>query len=149
MQRRVVLLVAASLGFGCGGHNSGPKTQAQGSAERTETSALEAGATLQSAAPVKQLESIWSASIPMKDDPSVQMEAHHYCNQVNEDFAQCVLFDGNTTNANMNGVEYIISETLFNGLPEAEKKYWHPHNYEILSGELVGPGSPKSRKRTS
>ncbi len=30
------------------------------------------------------------------------MEAHLYCNQVNEDFAQCVLFDGNTKQANFN-----------------------------------------------
>lgn len=27
---------------------------------------------------------------------------------MNEDFAQCVLFDGTTKHANMNGVEYII-----------------------------------------
>ena len=38
---------------------------------------------------------------PMKDDPEMQMEAHHYCHQVNEDFAQCMLFDGNTAKANM------------------------------------------------
>ncbi len=24
----------------------------------------------------------------------------------------------------------------------AEKKYWHPHNAEILSGQLVAPGIP-------
>jgi len=47
---------------------------------------------------------------PMKQEPAHQMEAHHFCKQVNEDFAQCVLFDGNTSAANMTGVEYIISE---------------------------------------
>lgn len=25
---------------------------------------------------------------------------------------------------------------------EDEKQYWHPHNYEILSGQLVAPGLP-------
>jgi len=84
---------------------------------------------------------------PMKDDPQRQMEAHHYCNQVNEDFAQCVLFDGNTKDANMNGVEYIISEKLFQTLPADERKYWHPHNYEILSGQLVAPGLPESAEK--
>lgn len=49
---------------------------------------------------------------------------------MNEDFAQCVLFDGNTRNANLNGIEYIISGKLFDQLPAAEKPYWHPHNYE-------------------
>ncbi len=80
---------------------------------------------------------------PMKDDPSHQMEAHHFCNQVNEDLAQCALFDGNTRDANLNGIEYIISERLFEQLPAAEKQYWHPHNGEILSGQLVAPGLPE------
>ncbi len=79
---------------------------------------------------------------PMKDDPEHQMEAHHFCNQVNQDFAQCVLFDGNGRDARLNGIEYIISEKIFEGLPEAEKQFWHPHNGEILSGQLVAPGIP-------
>ena len=79
---------------------------------------------------------------PMKDHPEMQMEAHHFCHQVNEDFAQCALFDGNTKSANLNGIEYIISEKVFTTLPEAERKYWHPHNGEILSGQLVAPGIP-------
>jgi hypothetical protein len=78
----------------------------------------------------------------MKDDPAHQMEAHHFCRQVNEDLAQCALFDGNTDNANLNGIEYIISERLFETLPGDERQYWHPHNYEILSGQLVAPGIP-------
>jgi hypothetical protein len=48
----------------------------------------------------------------MKDAPAEQVTSHHHCNQVNEDFAQCVLFDGNTRNANLHGIEYIISEKL-------------------------------------
>jgi hypothetical protein len=46
--------------------------------------------------------------------------------------------------ANLNGLEYIISERLFEGLPEEEKPYWHPHNGEILSGQLVAPGLPEA-----
>ncbi|UAB84404.1 OBAP family protein [Zunongwangia sp. SCSIO 43204] len=79
---------------------------------------------------------------PMKEEPSHQMEAHHFCTQINEDFAQCALFDGNTEDAKLTGIEYIISERIFDTLPEEEKKYWHPHNYEILSGQLVAPGLP-------
>ena len=70
------------------------------------------------------------------------MEAHHFCHQVNQDFAQCALFDGNGRNANLNGIEFIISEKLFETLPQEERQYWHPHNAEILSGQLVAPGIP-------
>lgn len=52
------------------------------------------------------------------------------------------LFDGNTPDANLIGVEYIVSEAVFDGLPEDEKAYWHPHNYEILTGSLIAPGLP-------
>ena len=65
------------------------------------------------------------------------MEAHHFCRQVNEDFAQCALFDGNSEDANLNGIEYIISARVFDQLPVEERPYWHPHNGEILSGQLV------------
>jgi len=70
------------------------------------------------------------------------MEAHHYCRVVNDDLLQCVLFDGNTRQANLIGIEYIASEKLFAALPEPEKAYWHPHNFELLSGQLVAPGLP-------
>jgi hypothetical protein len=52
------------------------------------------------------------------------------------------LFDGNTDDARMMGIEYIASEKLYAGMPAAEKALWHPHNYEILSGQLRMPGLP-------
>lgn len=84
---------------------------------------------------------------PAKDDPEQQWEAHHFCRQINEDFAECLLFDGNTPDANLVGVEYIISESLFETLPEDERRYWHPHDGEILSGQLVAPGIPERADR--
>lgn len=82
-----------------------------------------------------------------KDMPNKQMEAHHFCKQVNEDFLQCVLFDGDSEEANLLGVEYIISERLFEGLPEDERAMWHPHNYEVLGGQLVAPGLPAAAEK--
>jgi hypothetical protein len=121
-----------------------PGTQAAGAPESTKTSVLEAGAAaLQRDAPPDALDIYLVGFHPMKEDPSHQMEAHHFCRQVNEDFAQCALFDGNTAEANLNGIEYIISEKLFETLPAAERRYWHPHNGEILSGQLVAPGLPE------
>jgi hypothetical protein len=61
---------------------------------------------------------------------------------VNEEFTQCVIFDGNTSTSNIIGVEYIVSEKLFATLASDEQQRWHPHNYEILSGQLVLPGLP-------
>lgn len=49
------------------------------------------------------------------------MEAHHYVTVLNEDVMQAVIYDGNTKNARLMGVEYIISERLFKTLPPEEK----------------------------
>jgi hypothetical protein len=133
---------------GCSGGNTGPQGSTPG-AERTGTTAvLETGAgTMQAKAPVEQIAMYLDGFHVAKDDPEMQMEAHHYCNQVNEDLAQCVLFDGNTADARMMGIEYIISATLYGTLPEGEKAYWHPHNYEILSGTLRLPGLPDAAEK--
>ena len=114
-----------------------------GTDKSAETRTLEMGAkVLQINRPVDVMDIYLDGFHPMKNHPEMQMEAHHFCHQVNEDFAQCALFDGATKNANLNGIEYIISEKLFASLPEPERKYWHPHNGEILSGQLVAPGIP-------
>jgi len=121
-----------------------PPTVPPGAEKAPKTKMLEAGAKLlQSNSPVAGFDIYLVGFHPMKAHPEQQIEAHHYCHQKNEDFAQCVLFDSNTSNANMHGLEYIISEKLFESLPQGEKKYWHPHNGEILSGQLVAPGIPK------
>lgn len=126
-----------------------PKTTPVGDAKSGKVRTLEAGARiLQSNSPVKGFDIYLVGFHPMKDHPEIQMEAHHYCHQMNQDFAQCVLFDSNTKDANMNGVEYIISEKIFESLPAEEKKYWHPHDGEILSGQLVAPGIPKVAEKS-
>lgn len=130
---------------GCTGSGSSePAASPPGAPESAKTNVLEAGAkVLQRDAPTAQLDIYLVGFHPMKEDPSHQFEAHHYCKQVNEDFAQCALYDGNTARANLTGIEYIISERLFDTLPSEERKYWHPHNGEILSGQLVAPGLPE------
>jgi hypothetical protein len=109
---------------------------------------LEAGAAvLQDHAPLKDFDIYVAGLHCARHDPEMQMEAHHFCRQVNQDFIQCVLFDGNTKDANLIGIEYIVSERLFDSLPADEKRYWHPHNYEILSGQLIAPGLPEAAER--
>jgi hypothetical protein len=52
---------------------------------------------------------------------------------------QCLLYDSTEKNARLLGVEYIISDRLYQELPDAERKYWHPHAYEVLAGGLIAP----------
>jgi GMP synthase-like glutamine amidotransferase len=42
------------------------------------------------------------------------------------------------------GVEYIVSEQLFAGLPTDEKSLWHSHVHEVKSGQLIAPGIPQA-----
>lgn len=123
-------------------------TEPPGDRKTIRQAVLETGsAMLQDFAPVKQFDIYVVGFHAAKDDPSMQMEAHHYCRQVNRDFLQCVLFDGNGAEANLVGIEYIISEKLFAGLPVEERRHWHPHNFEILSGQLVAPGLPDAAEK--
>lgn len=118
-------------------------TRPPGEGKTIKDNILEMGANLlQDMTPVKQFDIYVVGFHCGRHHPDMQMEAHHYCRQVNAEFFQCVIFDGNTRNANLIGIEYIISERLFENLPEDEKVYWHPHNYEVFSGELVAPGIP-------
>lgn len=143
---RFVFAVGIALALsGCHTSNAPSVTQPEGTSTKAKTETLEMGAKiLQTKTPLDKFDIYLVGFHPMKDNTSIQMEAHHYCRQVNEDFARCILFDGNTESANLNGIEYIISEKLFNSLPAGERKLWHPHNYEILSGELIAPGIPQT-----
>lgn len=123
-------------------------TPPAGGEKSTKTGVLETGAAiLQTNAPLSGMDIYLDGFHAAREDGAHQMEAHHFCRQVNEDFAQCVLFDGNTADANLIGIEYIVSEKLFDSLPGAERAYWHPHNGEILSGQLIAPGLPAAAEK--
>jgi uncharacterized protein DUF1264 len=110
--------------------------------------ALDLGAELlQTKAPLHGFDVYVVGFHPARDEPDMQMEAHHYCKVVNDDFLQCALFDGNTKDANLIGIEYIVSERLFATLDPEERTYWHPHNFEVLSGQLVAPGLPEAAEK--
>jgi hypothetical protein len=143
-------LFAVVFAAACGGGNTPPQggETAPGADRTAKAGALETGASLmQAKAPVEKIAMYLNGFHVSKDDPQMQMEAHHYCNQANEDFAQCVLFDGNTNQARLMGIEYIISEKLYSTLPTEEKAFWHPHNYEVLSGTLRMPGLPDAAEK--
>ena len=58
-----------------------------------------------------------------------------------EEFLQCVIYDSDKPDARLIGIDYIISEKLFQTLPE-EKRFWHSHVYEVKSGSLIAPRLP-------
>ena len=126
-----------------------PKRAPTGEPKSAKTKILETGAhLLQSNAPVKALDIYLVGFHPMKDSPEDQMEAHHYCHLVNEDFAQCALFDGNTKEANFNGIEYIISEKLFATLPAEEKNTGIHITAKFSPGNLLHPASQALRRKS-
>ena len=67
-----------------------PPTEPSGERKLIRQAILETGsAALQDFTPVRQFDIYVVGFHPAKDDPSMQMEAHHYCKQVNRDFLQC------------------------------------------------------------
>lgn len=83
------------------------------------------------------------------DDMGRQIEAHHYCTHINEEFFQCVIYDGNKSDSRLIGIEYIVSERIFKTLPDEEKPLWHSHRHETAAGELVMPGIPETVEHTA
>ena len=72
----------------------------------------------------------------LKDLPEHPQVAYHYCKTLNDDVSQCVLYDGTGPDARLIGIEYLVSDALYQKLPPEEKVYWHDHKYEVDSGLL-------------
>lgn len=122
--------------------NSGVPTP--GRPKSADTQVLEAGAVaLQNKPPVEAINVYLDGFHFYNGRQNVQMEAHHYCAILDEDLIQCAIYDGNTKDAKLMGVEYVVSTKLFEGLPDAEKVFWHSHVHEVKSGQLIAPGIPQ------
>jgi hypothetical protein len=74
-----------------------------------------------------------------KKDPKFQIEAHHYCMEVRPGLFQCIVLESNKPKARFLGIEYIVTNDIYQGFSAEEKGYWHPHDYEVSSGLLVAP----------
>ncbi|KAI7999751.1 Oil body-associated protein 2A [Camellia lanceoleosa] len=105
---------------------------------------LDKGAQLtQSLKPVKQMSQHVCTFAMYSHDMTRQIETHHFLTRLNQDFLQCAVYDSDDSNARLIGVEYIVSEKIFNTLPAEEQKLWHSHAYEIKSGLWVNPRVPE------
>lgn len=136
-------LLLSMLLIGCGGENTSSNVSAPGEEKTTESKILGIGADIiQDKTPLKKINVYLDGFHFYNGNMEGQMEAHHYVTQINEDLHQAIIFDGNTEDAKIMGVEYIVSERLFKKLPEEEKYLWHSHHYEVKSGALIAPGIP-------
>jgi hypothetical protein len=63
------------------------------------------------------------------DDPSLRIE--HFCKPSDKIMMVCQLYDSNSANATLIGIEYIITQQQYDSLPDREKPYWHAHREEF------------------
>jgi hypothetical protein len=100
-----------------------------------------ATSALQSFYPLKSVHHYLTSIHAYVGEPGRQVISHHFCAHLSEDFRQCLIYDRNSRDAKLIGIEYIISAAQFEALPETEKAYWHSHQYEVCSGLLTMPGA--------
>ncbi|PON54653.1 hypothetical protein PanWU01x14_193940 [Parasponia andersonii] len=105
---------------------------------------LDKGAQMtQSLKPVKQMNQHVCTFALYGHDMTRQIETHHYINRLNQDFLQCAVYDSDDMSGHLIGVEYIVSDRVFENLPLDEQKLWHSHAYEVKSGLWVNPRVPE------
>ena len=145
MVRGYLLLILILSFSACAGHTTASRVQAPGKEVSAKTVLLESGAMLlQQKPPIDALNMYLDGFHFYNGRIQEQVEAHHFCSVVNEEMTQCVIFDGNTGDAKLMGVEYIISKHLFETLSPEEKPLWHSHVHEVKSGQLIAPGIPST-----
>ncbi|KAK4632014.1 Oil body-associated protein 1A [Fulvia fulva] len=117
--------------------------EAKGEPESLTNKTLETGAAMvQSFDPPKRLCAHFNAFHVYVNEPSRVSEANHYCAHVNDEVRQCLLYDSPLPTAKLIGVEYMVSERIFNELDPGEQKLWHSHVFEVKSGMLIMPTPP-------
>ncbi|CAN6913086.1 unnamed protein product [Brassica oleracea] len=124
--------------------STGEGKEPMGDPTKTTTAMLDKGtAMLQSMKPIKQMSLHVCSFACYSHDPGRQIEVHMYGHRVNQDFLQCAVYDSNSAKAHLIGIEYIVSEKLFESLSPDEQKLWHSHDYEIQMALLVTPRVPE------
>jgi len=74
------------------------------------------------------------------DDPFLRVE--HFCKPHDSIMMVCQLYDSNSANATLIGIEYMITQEQYDSLPNREKPYWHAHREE-LRPERADPMMPE------
>src|SRR5690606_11464316 len=117
--RTLVPIVSVVFIFACGGNNTQTYVNEQGKDKTIKDKALNTGADiLQNKAPLSAFNVYLNGFHFYNGNMDAQMEAHHYVSQLSEDFYQAIIFDGNSKDSKIMGIEYIVTEKLFNTLPK-------------------------------
>jgi Protein of unknown function (DUF1264) len=67
------------------------------------------------------------------DDPTLRV--YHYCKPNDKIIMVCQLYDSDSPNATLIGIEYIIHSNAYKALPDREKPNWHYHKEEFTSAK--------------
>lgn len=97
---------------------------------------MAAGSAMMTFKPISAIHQHLCAFHVYSQDRTRHLEAHHYCTHLTHEFHQCIIYDSDQSNAKLIGIEYIVSERVFDTLPEEEKKFWHSHKFEVESGYM-------------
>ena len=73
-------------------------------------------------------------SVTQTGDDEKATVAYHYCKNLNDDINQCVLYDGTGPDAKLIGIEYLVTDAVYQKMPAEEKAFWHDHKYEVDAG---------------
>jgi hypothetical protein len=85
----------------------------------------------------------------LSPDKQLQARYSHYCKSVKPGVFQCLIYDGTGKDAKVTGLEYVVSNEIYQAMSPEEKAMWHPHDGEVDSGMLRMPGTdPETEKKT-
>lgn len=56
---------------------------------------------------------------------------HHWCKTISKSLIECQLYTSDAPNAELVGVETIVSPELYAAFSAGEKRLWHWHKYEV------------------
>ncbi|KAF7037671.1 hypothetical protein CFC21_047999 [Triticum aestivum] len=106
--------------------------------------AIDMGAqVLQPLKPVRQMKQHACSFALYAHDMHRQLEVHHFVSRLNQDVLQCAVYDSDKPSARLIGVEYIVSDKIFEDLPPEEQRLWHSHAYEVKAGLWTDVGVPE------
>jgi hypothetical protein len=72
--------------------------------------------------------------------------AHHFCKAINPNLTECELYDSDSPNARLVGVEMVVPGALWKTFPASEQALWHYHKLEIPKVNATLPDTPKDKQ---
>jgi hypothetical protein len=74
-------------------------------------------------------------------------ETHHYFKSLRDGVLQGLVFRTNGSGAALIEVEWAISETVYDKLPDWQKEFWHPLRPAVEAGRITLPDLPDAQQR--